>query len=118
MCFIAYCEAQGVLNWTDYISFSSLRRAGVNPSGKPMQEIIYVHSKLLLVDDEHLVVGSANINDRSMDGNRDSEVCLHFDDKNSDTIKNFRLRLWSAYLGAEIPTISGLVQTEKHASIC
>ena len=34
--------------------------------------MIYVHSKLLIVDDEYLLVGSANINQRSLDGDRDS----------------------------------------------
>ncbi|PIO72122.1 phospholipase D domain protein [Teladorsagia circumcincta] len=28
-------------------------------------ELIYVHCKLLIVDDEHVIIGSANINDRS-----------------------------------------------------
>ena len=39
-----------------------------------MTEQIYVHSKLMIVDDDVVVMGSANINDRSMRGSRDSEV--------------------------------------------
>jgi len=74
-----------------------------------MQEIIYVHSKLLVVDDEHFIIGSANINDRSMEGNRDSEVCFHFYQKNSEKIKNFRLELWTTYLGEEADAISGSI---------
>ena len=42
--------------------------------GKLVQEIIYVHSKLMIVDDKWVICGSANINDRSMLGKRDSEV--------------------------------------------
>lgn len=38
--------------------------------------MIYVHSKLMIVDDEYVVVGSANINQRSLDGSRDSEICI------------------------------------------
>jgi phospholipase D1/2 len=38
--------------------------------------MIYVHSKLMVVDDEYVVVGSANINQRSLDGSRDSEICI------------------------------------------
>lgn len=30
----------------------------------------------MIVDDRYLICGSANINDRSMEGNRDSELCL------------------------------------------
>jgi phospholipase D1/2 len=37
---------------------------------------IYVHSKLMIIDDRIVVIGSANINDRSLLGSRDSEVCV------------------------------------------
>ena len=37
-------------------------------------ELIYVHSKLMKVDDRLTIIGSANINDRSMLGYRDTEV--------------------------------------------
>lgn len=36
--------------------------------------MVYVHSKLLIVDDEVAIVGSANINMRSMAGTRDTEI--------------------------------------------
>jgi len=39
-------------------------------------ELIYVHSKLLIADDQVVICGSANINDRSMLGKRDSEVAV------------------------------------------
>ncbi|CAN6210736.1 unnamed protein product [Urochloa humidicola] len=35
---------------------------------------IYVHAKLMIVDDEYVIVGSANLNERSLAGNRDSEI--------------------------------------------
>jgi phospholipase D1/2 len=38
--------------------------------------MIYVHSKLMIVDDEYVLVGSANINQRSLDGSRDSEIAI------------------------------------------
>lgn len=38
--------------------------------------MIYVHSKCMIVDDEYIVVGSANINQRSLDGTRDSEIAI------------------------------------------
>lgn len=49
--------------------------------GKLVQEIIYVHSKLMIVDDKYVVCGSANINDRSLLGKRDSEVAAVFKDE-------------------------------------
>jgi phosphatidylserine/phosphatidylglycerophosphate/cardiolipin synthase-like enzyme len=38
--------------------------------------MIYVHSKMMIVDDEYIIVGSANINQRSMDGTRDTEIAI------------------------------------------
>ncbi|KAK4600800.1 hypothetical protein RGQ29_010418 [Quercus rubra] len=38
--------------------------------------MIYVHSKMMIVDDEYIIIGSANINQRSMDGARDSEIAM------------------------------------------
>jgi phospholipase D1/2 len=66
-------RAEGVEDWTPYISFCSLR-TNAELSGKLVTELIYIHSKLMIVDDKWVVVGSANINDRSQAGNRDSEV--------------------------------------------
>ena len=37
---------------------------------KSLRHPIYVHSKLMIVDDDYLIVGSANINQRSMSGSR------------------------------------------------
>lgn len=36
----------------------------------------YVHSKLMIVDDRFALLGSANINDRSLLGERDSELAV------------------------------------------
>lgn len=38
--------------------------------------MIYVHSKGMIVDDEYVISGSANINQRSMDGSRDTEIAM------------------------------------------
>lgn len=35
---------------------------------------IYVHAKHLIVDDSYTIIGSANVNDRSMAGDRDTEI--------------------------------------------
>ena len=55
----------------DYLGIHCLRTHGVI-KGIPVTEIVYVHSKIMLVDDEIAIIGSANINDRSMLGTRDS----------------------------------------------
>jgi phospholipase D1/2 len=35
-----------------------------------------VHSKMMIVDDEYVLLGSANINQRSQDGTRDTEIAV------------------------------------------
>lgn len=49
--------------------------------GKLVHEIIYVHSKLMIVDDKYVICGSANINDRSLLGKRDSEIAAIIKDE-------------------------------------
>ena len=39
--------------------------------------MIYVHSKMMIIDDRRTIIGSANINDRSMMGDRDSELAVN-----------------------------------------
>ncbi|WJX78181.1 Phospholipase D beta 2 [Trifolium repens] len=38
--------------------------------------MIDVHSKGMIVDDEYVLMGSANINQRSMEGTRDTEIAM------------------------------------------
>jgi phospholipase D1/2 len=63
-----------------YIKFFGLRTHGMLPNGKPATEIVYVHSKMMIVDDKVALIGSANINDRSMMGSRDSELAVVVED--------------------------------------
>lgn len=68
-----------------YISFCGLRAHGMLHD-KIVTELVYVHSKLLIADDQVAIIGSANINDRSLLGRRDSEIAVvikdtHFLDK-------------------------------------
>lgn len=59
----------------DYIRFYSLRQWGkIGPRKCLTTEQLYIHAKCMIVDDRHVIIGSANINERSMLGNRDSEV--------------------------------------------
>ena len=61
----------------EYLSVYGLRNHGVLPNGTPTTELIYIHSKLMIVDDMFVICGSANINDRSMLGKRDSEIAVN-----------------------------------------
>uniref|UniRef100_A0AAX7SFW5 Phospholipase n=1 Tax=Astatotilapia calliptera TaxID=8154 RepID=A0AAX7SFW5_ASTCA len=65
--------------WMNYISFAGLR-THAELAGRLVTELIYVHSKMLIADDNTVIIGSANINDRSMLGKRDSEVAVIVED--------------------------------------
>uniref|UniRef100_A0A3B3TM77 phospholipase D n=1 Tax=Poecilia latipinna TaxID=48699 RepID=A0A3B3TM77_9TELE len=69
--------------WMNYISFTGLR-THADLEGTLVTELIYVHSKMLIADDNTVIIGSANINDRSMLGKRDSEVAVIVED--SETV--------------------------------
>jgi phospholipase D1/2 len=56
-----------------YLQFFGLRNHGrFDHLSPPTTEMIYLHSKLMIIDDEIVLCGSANINDRSLAGDRDS----------------------------------------------
>ena len=97
----------------DYIGFYSLRtHAQKSPNDPPVTELIYIHSKLMIVDDTKVLIGSANINDRSMLGSRDSEYAVvvkhtknHMSIMNGERYKcsfyakSFRKALMAEHLG-------------------
>lgn len=73
--------------------------------------MIYVHSKFAIFDDEYVIVGSANINERSMSGNRDTELAMgayqpaHTKETAGEgeeicgEVRTFRLALWAEHCG-------------------
>ncbi|CAD8096905.1 unnamed protein product [Paramecium primaurelia] len=71
---------------SQYIEFYSLRQH-TKILDVPKTEQIYIHSKLMIIDDEYALIGSANINDRSLVGNRDSEIAIViYDNKKKESI--------------------------------
>ncbi|XP_026549699.1 phospholipase D2-like, partial [Notechis scutatus] len=66
--------------WRNYISFCGLRTHG-ELRGVLLTELVYVHSKMLIADDRRVIIGSANINDRSLLGKRDSELAVLVEDR-------------------------------------
>jgi phospholipase D1/2 len=66
---------------------------------------IYVHSKMMMADDRYIILGSANVNERSMHGERDSEICIGLWPDSPQHIeacvnqlKAFRKRIWGEHL--------------------
>jgi phospholipase D1/2 len=62
-----------------YVTLLNLRnwaKLGEGMGVRYVTEQVYVHSKLMIVDDLYALFGSANINDRSLLGERDSEIAV------------------------------------------
>ena len=70
---------ENIKNPSDYINFYGLRTHR-KIRGVPKTEEIYVHSKIMIIDDDVVVLGSANINDRSLMGSRNSEIAMVIED--------------------------------------
>mmetsp|Transcript_26055 Transcript_26055/g.47936 ORF Transcript_26055/g.47936 Transcript_26055/m.47936 type:complete len:820 (+) Transcript_26055:453-2912(+) len=111
------------LKVSDYLNFYCLgtreTSAGSQATGTPATEDeillsktrrhqIYIHSKMMIVDDDVALIGTANINQRSMDGCRDSEIMMtswqpdHVATKESipkGDVHAFRLHTWASITG-------------------
>lgn len=104
------------INPYDYIQFYSLRKWGrIGEDRKLVSEQLYIHAKILIVDDRTALIGSANINERSQRGNRDSEVAAvvrdtevvnsTMDDKPYKAARfahTLRMRLMREHLGVDV----------------
>lgn len=66
----------------EYVTVFNLRN-WAKLGSRYVTEQIYVHSKLLIVDDRFAIMGSANINDRSLLGDRDSELAILVSDEDT-----------------------------------
>eukprot|EP01059_Diplonema_ambulator_P013221 TRINITY_DN23744_c0_g1_i1.p1 TRINITY_DN23744_c0_g1~~TRINITY_DN23744_c0_g1_i1.p1 ORF type:complete len:827 (+),score=304.17 TRINITY_DN23744_c0_g1_i1:38-2518(+) len=84
-----------------YLFVGCLQQYGISPEKKATYSSIYIHSKFIIADDVRFILGSANINDRSFLGDRDSELAVLIDGgASSEAIKDLRIRLWKEHLGA------------------
>ena len=81
-----------------HVCVCGLRQVDTWPNGEIRTEQLYVHSKAMIVDDRFAVIGSANINDRSMLGDRDSEIAVLIED--SAFARSLRIELWKEHSGS------------------
>ncbi|KAK4142077.1 uncharacterized protein C8A04DRAFT_30335 [Dichotomopilus funicola] len=111
----------------DYIQFFSLRQWGKMGNGVLTTEQLYIHAKCIIVDDRIALIGSANINERSMIGSRDSEVAAVVRDTDllwstmagrpyqvGRFAHTLRLRLMREHLGLDVDEI---LEDERQADL-
>lgn len=104
---------QGGVDPSEYIKFVGLRTHEQMSTGW-QTEMVYIHSKLMIVDDRVTIIGSANFNDRSMLGHKDSEICVLTEDtkmvdskmggqayKAGRFSKSLRMKAWSEFCGID-----------------
>jgi len=80
-----------------HVMVCGLRQLDVWPDGAVLTEQLYVHTKVMVVDDERAIIGSANINDRSMMGDRDSEIAVLVEEE--AFAGGLRSDLWKEHFG-------------------
>lgn len=121
--------------WTQYLTVLNMRNYGVTVEYERdavtnderfereigrylVTEQIYIHSKLMIVDDAVAIIGSANTNDRSLTGNGDTEIAAvivdtadcKLEDLGSPSLpvqtrgfaRTLRRQLWSKHFGFAI----------------
>ncbi|GJX41180.1 phospholipase D delta-like protein [Tanacetum coccineum] len=100
-----WCNEEGSTSGSNRSSSGS----SVSPSYKNGRFMIYVHAKGMIVDDEYVILGSANINQRSMAGSRDTEIAMgayqpHHTWTNKKQhprgqVYGYRMSLWTEHMG-------------------
>ena len=115
----------------DYIQFYALRQWGrIGPRETLVTEQLYIHAKCMVVDDRIALIGSANINERSQLGNRDSECAAVVRDTDMIWSKmngkpyqvgrfphTLRMRLMREHLGLDVDKImedAQVMEAEHH----
>lgn len=78
-------------------------------SRKNRRFMVYVHSKGMIVDDEYVIIGSANVNQRSLEGTRDTEIAMgayqpqhtwaNMLSAPRGQIYGYRMSLWAEHIG-------------------
>jgi phospholipase D1/2 len=112
----------------DFVQFYSLRTWGrIGPKKMLVTEQLYIHAKAIIVDDRIALIGSANINERSMIGGRDSECAAVVRDTDmlwsimdgepylvGRFAHTLRMRLMREHLGIDVDEV---MEEERHAEL-
>jgi phospholipase D1/2 len=87
---------------------SAARYGSFFPRVPGLEEFVNVHSKLMIVDDELVTVGSANLTNRSMGLDTECNLAIEAagDPRVQQAIRDLRHRLLAEHLGADPATIA------------
>ena len=124
-------EKAGIENVEDYFVVLTLYKYEKLPESETIiVSPIYIHSKFILVDDKYMFIGSPNINDRSLMGDRDSEIGALLVDEKTTTIEinqrrrevslfahSVRKKLWGEHLGVDENELIDPIQTIEEVMI-
>ncbi|TFL02332.1 hypothetical protein BDV98DRAFT_565647 [Pterulicium gracile] len=110
----------------DYIAVFSLRTWAKFKGDVLTTEQVYIHGKVCIVDDRLAIIGSANINERSQRGDRDSELATIIRDTDMiDGIMDgkpykvgrfahtLRVRLMREHVGIDVDSVDQEAPTDK-----
>ncbi|KAI3861122.1 hypothetical protein MKX03_003162 [Papaver bracteatum] len=104
-----YCLGKREVGSGESSSQNSQQSDALKLANKFRRFMIYVHAKGMIVDDEYVIMGSANINQRSLDGSRDTEIAMgayqpHYKwggkrNHPHGQVYGYRMSLWAEHLG-------------------
>jgi cardiolipin synthase A/B len=104
-----FFEARSALG--SYNNFALCGIAGLSTDG--FRKPVYVHSKLMLIDDVWATVGSANLHRFSMFGNGELNAAIF----SADSVRAFRVALFEEHLGLDTSGMDGLAAHRQFGDI-
>lgn len=97
-------------NWEDYVSLLLFaqwhQHSPAESKSCHPKKAVYIHSKLMIIDDRIIINGSANLNERSLAGCFDTEGAVYQWPKEGHEeaciaeIRKFRRHIWQIYFGS------------------
>jgi len=97
----AFFEARATLGSHNNFTLAGIAGLGSDGRRKP----VYVHSKLMLIDDTWATVGSCNLHRFSLFGNSELNAAILA----PDTIRAFRIALFQEHLGKDTSALNDIV---------
>ncbi len=105
----AFLEARAGLG--AYPNFTLAGMAGMGTDG--YRKPVWVHSKLMLIDDKWATIGSANLHRWSMFGNAELNAVI----LSNETVKAFRVALLEEHLGLDTSDLDGVTALQVFKKI-